>query len=116
MSRIVYVNGRYVPYAEAHVHVEDRGFQFADSIYEVCEIRDGRIIDESRHLARLRRSLKELGIDFPMPDAALRMVITETLRRNRVRNGLVYLQVSRGASTTRFHVPGRGCEHARLWS
>ncbi|MFC5068475.1 D-amino-acid transaminase [Flaviflagellibacter deserti] len=105
MSRVVYVNGRYVPYRDASVHVEDRGFQFADGVYEVCEVRNGRIIDESRHLARMRRSLKELSISFPMADAALRLVMGETLRRNRVRNGLVYLQVTRGAAKREFTFP-----------
>jgi D-alanine transaminase len=105
LSRVVYVNGRYVPYRDASVHVEDRGFQFADGVYEVCEVRNGRIIDESRHLARMRRSLKELSISFPMADAALRLVMGETLRRNRVRNGLVYLQVTRGAAKREFTFP-----------
>ena len=71
MSRIVYVNGRYVPYAQAAVHVEDRGFQFADGIYEVCEVRDGHLVDEARHMARLARSLGELQIAQPMSAAAL---------------------------------------------
>ena len=105
MSRIVYVNGRYVPYADATVHVEDRGFQFADGVYEVCEARDGRIIDEQRHLARLARSLRELDMYAPMNDACLRVVIGEVLRRNRVRNGLVYLQVTRGVARRDFLFP-----------
>lgn len=108
MSRIVYVNGRYVPYAQASVHVEDRGFQFADGVYEVCEIRDGRIVDEERHLARLNRSLRELAIAPPMNDAALRVVISEVLRRNRVRNGTVYIQVTRGAARRDFLFPAPG--------
>ena len=77
MSRIVYVNGRYVPYAEASVHVEDRGFQLADGVYEVCEVRDGRLVDEDRHLARLARSLNEIRIAQPMSDRALGLVIRE---------------------------------------
>lgn len=105
MSRIVYVNGRYLPYAEAAVHVEDRGFQFADSIYEVCEVRAGRIIDEKRHIARLNRSLSELRMSAPMNDAALRVVMTEVLRRNRVREGLIYLQVTRGQARRDFLFP-----------
>ena len=71
MTRIVYVNGRYVPYAQAAVHVEDRGFQFADAIYEVCEVRGGHLVDEARHMARLARSLGELQIAQPMQAAAL---------------------------------------------
>ncbi len=98
MSRIAYVNGRYLPLAEAGVHVEDRGFQFADSVYEVCEVRGGRLIDEPRHLARLRRSLSELGIHSPMTSAAFGVVLRETMHRNRVTNGIVYLQVTRGSA------------------
>jgi len=105
MTRVVYVNGRYLPYAEAGVHVEDRGFQFADAIYEVCEIADGRLIDETRHMDRLERSLGELRIPSPMSRAALGLVMRETIRRNRVRTGLVYLQVSRGTAPRDFPFP-----------
>ena len=97
MTRVIYVNGRYLPYSQAGVHAEDRGFQFGDAVYEVCEVKDGRLIDETRHLARLERSLGELSMRAPMPPASLSRVMRETIRRNRVRNGLVYLQVSRGA-------------------
>ncbi|GAG04007.1 unnamed protein product, partial [marine sediment metagenome] len=89
MSRIVYVNGRYLPYAQAGVHVEDRGFQFADGVYEVCEVRGGALVDEGPHLARLGRSLAELAIPEPMSMAALAHVMRETVRRNRVRDGLL---------------------------
>lgn len=105
MTRIVYVNGRYLPYAQAGVHVEDRGFQFADSVYEVCEVLDGAVIDLTRHLARLRRSLSELAIAEPMPASSLRHVLLEVVRRNRVRNGLVYLQVTRGQAPRDFLFP-----------
>lgn len=105
MSRIVYVNGRYEPYAEAGVHVEDRGNQFGDAVYEVCEINQGRIVDEPRHMARLQRSLGEVRIRLPMSMAALGRVIRETIRRNRVKNGFFYLQVSRGAAPRDFHFP-----------
>lgn len=98
MSRIAYVNGRYLPHAQAKVQVEDRGYQFSDGVYEVCEVRAGQLIDERRHLARLDRSLAELQIAVPMPPAALGVVLRETVRRNRVRNGLVYIQVSRGVA------------------
>jgi D-alanine transaminase len=98
MSRIAYVNGRYLPHREARVHVEDRGYQFADGVYEVCEVRDAKIVDERRHMARLRRSLAELRIRLPMPLAALSVILHETVRRNRVRNGIVYLQVTRGVA------------------
>lgn len=105
MSRIVYVNGRYVPYGQAAVHVEDRGFQFGDAIYEVCEVIGGRLIDEERHMARLERSLAELQIPAPMSRAALAHVMRQVIRRNRVRDGLVYLQVSRGAAPRDFYFP-----------
>jgi len=96
MSRIAYVNGRYVRLADARVHVEDRGFQFADAVYEVCGVREGRLIDEDPHMARLDRSLGELKMRRPIGDAALRHVMRETVRRNGVREGLVYVQISRG--------------------
>ncbi|AGA06435.1 D-amino-acid transaminase [Sinorhizobium meliloti] len=98
MPRIAYVNGTYVQHAEAAIHVEDRGYQFADGVYEVCEVRHGFIIDLTRHLDRLGRSLGELRIGWPMSRAALIHVIREVLRRNRVRNGLFYLQVTRGVA------------------
>jgi D-alanine transaminase len=98
MSRIAYVNGRYLPAREACVNVEDRGYQFADGVYEVCEVRNGVLVDAPRHLARLQRSLGELRIVEPMPLAALSFVMRETVRRNRVSYGLVYLQITRGVA------------------
>ena len=98
MSRIAYVNGRYLPHRDAMVHVEDRGYQFADGVYEVCEVRDASIVDERRHMTRLQRSLSELRIRMPMSLSALSVVLHETIRRNRVRNGLVYLQMTRGVA------------------
>ena len=106
MARTVYVNGRYLPYGQAGVHAEDRGFQFGDAVYEVCPVLGGRLVDESRHLARLERSLSELKIAPPMSRAALGTVMRETVRRNRVLNGMVYLQVSRGAGPRDFLFPG----------
>jgi D-alanine transaminase len=105
MSRIAYVNGRYVPHGAAMVHVEDRGYQFADGVYEVCEVRGGRLIDERRHMQRLTRSLGELRMPLPMPLNALGVVLRETVRRNRVRDGLVYLQVTRGVAPRDFVFP-----------
>jgi D-alanine transaminase len=96
MSRIAYVNGRYLPLAQACVNVEDRGYQFSDGVYEVCEVRNGRLIDERRHMARLAFSLSELRISMPISAAALSVVLHEVVRRNRVRWGIVYLQISRG--------------------
>src|SRR5512133_259140 len=98
MSRIAYVNGRYLPRDAAKVPVEDRGYQFADGVYEVCEVKGGHLVDERRHMARLDRSLGELRIRRPMSPAALGVVMRETIRRNRVRDGIVYVQVTRGAA------------------
>ncbi len=105
MARSVYVDGRYRRYAEAAIHAEDRGFQFGDAVYEVVEVRDGRLVDAPRHLDRLDRSLAALSIAAPMSRAALRHVLHETIRRNRVRDGTVYLQVSRGAAPRDFAYP-----------
>jgi D-alanine transaminase len=98
VSRIAYVNGRYLPLHAASINVEDRGYQFSDGVYEVCEVRAGRVIDARRHLARLRRSLAELRIAMPMSEAALTIVFRECIRRNRVDNGIVYLQITRGVA------------------
>ncbi len=98
MSRIAYVNGRYLPARDACVNVEDRGYQFADGVYEVCEVRGGRLVDAPRHLARLQRSLGELRIAQPMPLSSLEFILHETVRRNRVTYGLVYLQITRGVA------------------
>jgi D-alanine transaminase len=108
MSRIAYVNGRYLPLAEATVHVEDRGYQFADGVYEVCEVRGGRLVDEPLHMRRLQRSLGELKIAMPMSLAALRVVLLETVRRNRVRDGIVYVQVNRGVARRDHAFPPAG--------
>ena len=105
MSRIAYVNGRYRPWRDALVHIEDRGYQFADGVYEVCEVRGGRLVDERRHMARLARSLNELRIARPMSAAALSVVLHETVRRNRVRDGVVYVQITRGVARRDFPFP-----------
>jgi len=98
MGRVAYVNGRFVRHADAAVHIEDRGYQFADGVYEVWAVFDGRLADSAGHFARLERSLVELRIAVPMTEAALNIVLRETLRRNRIRDGLVYLQVNRGVA------------------
>lgn len=98
MSRWAYVNGRYVPHRSAVVHVEDRGYQFADGVYEVVAVVDGRLVDENPHLDRLDRSLAELRIASPMARGPLKVVMREVLRRNRIRTGIVYLQVTRGVA------------------
>ena len=103
MPRIAYVNGRYIRHANAAVHIEDRGYQFADGVYEVCEVARGFIMDMTRHLDRLNRSLGELEITWPMSRKALQGIMGEVVRRNRVVNGMVYLQVTRGVAS-RDHV------------
>ncbi|HEX5510045.1 MAG TPA: D-amino-acid transaminase [Pseudolabrys sp.] len=105
MSRIAYVDGRYLPHARAKVSIEDRGYQFADGVYEVCEVKDGKLVDERRHLARLERSLRELRIAQPMSWAALGVVMRETVRRNRVIDGIVYVQITRGTAPREFQFP-----------
>ena len=108
MSRVAYVNGRYLPHGGAMVHIEDRGYQFSDGVYEVCEVRGGRLVDERRHVARLVRSLTELRIRLPMSIAALGVVLHETIQRNRVRDGIVYLQVTRGVARRDHAFPASG--------
>ena len=98
MSRVAYVNGVYRQHGQAVVHVEDRGFQFAAGVYEVWSVADGRLADFDGHMTRLFRSLGELRIDPPMSREALTQVLRETVRRNRVRDGIVYLQVTRGTA------------------
>ena len=107
MSRIAYVNGRYLPFHDAKVHVEDRGYQFADGVYEVCEVRSGRLIDERRHLERLKRSLGELQIRMPVSTRALGVVLQEVVARNRIGYGIVYLQITRGVARRDHAFPSR---------
>ena len=98
MPRYAYVNGRYLRHDQAAVHVEDRGYQFADGVYEVVTIHGGRLVDEEPHLDRLDRSLGELRIRWPMSRRALMLVMRELIGRNRVRDGIVYLQITRGVA------------------
>jgi D-alanine transaminase len=105
MARLAYVNGRFVPHADAVVHIEDRGFQLADGVYEVVTILDGGFVDEAGHLARLAYSLGELRIAAPMSERALKLVMRSLIRRNRIRNGLLYLQVTRGVAPRDFKFP-----------
>ncbi len=107
MSRIAYVNGAYVPQREASVNVEDRGYQFADGIYEVVHLYRGRFVDEDLHLDRLERSLREVRIAMPMSRAALVHVLHEVARRNRVSEGLLYMQVTRGVARRDHAFPKR---------
>ncbi|WP_366656318.1 D-amino-acid transaminase [Fodinicurvata sp. EGI_FJ10296] len=105
MPRFAYVNGRYVPHGDAAVHIEDRGFQFADGVYEVVSIHRGRLVDEAGHLDRLERSLNELRLQAPMTRRALALVMRELIRRNRLHNGLIYLQITRGVAPRDFKFP-----------
>ncbi len=98
MSRIAFVNGRYLAQRQAQVNIEDRGYQFGDGIYEVIHVHEGRFVDADLHLARFERSLGEIALPAPMQRQALLAVLGEVLRRNRVREGLVYMQVTRGVA------------------
>jgi D-alanine transaminase len=105
VSRVAYVNGRYRAFAQARVHVEDRGFQFGDGVYEVCEVIGGRLVDARRHLDRLERSLKELSMAWPVTRPALGVILHEVVARNLVDDGLVYLQITRGVARRDFPFP-----------
>jgi D-alanine transaminase len=107
MGRTAYVNGRFVPHGEAVVHIEDRGYQLGDAVYEVWAVFGGRLADAEGHFARLERSLSELAIPMPMSRAALTLVLKEAIRRNRVSEGLVYLQVSRGVAPRQHAFPAQ---------
>ncbi len=98
MSRIAYVNGSYVPFQDAGVHIEDRGYQFADGVYEVIYFENGRLIDAEGHLNRLDRSLGLVRIAQPMSRAALLVVIRRMICLNRLPSGILYIQVTRGVS------------------
>jgi D-alanine transaminase len=105
MSRIAYVNGRYVPMAHASVNIEDRGYQFADGVYEVVLVDNGGMVDEALHLDRLERSLREIRIAMPVNRSALQKILRQVAKRNRVRNGLIYMQVSRGVARREHFFP-----------
>lgn len=107
MPRYAYVNGAYLPHKEAAVHIEDRGFQFADGVYEVIACIHGHLADERGHMDRLKRSLSELGMDMPMQETALKLIMHELLRRNRIQDALVYIQVTRGAAKRDFPFPDK---------
>lgn len=109
MGAIAYVDGRYMPHGRARVHVEDRGYQFSDSVYEVIAVHNGRLVDETGHLERLGRSLAALRIDWPVRPRALRLKLKEMVRRNKIAaRGVVYLQISRGVAP-RNHVFPPAC-------
>jgi len=106
MGRLAYVNGRYLPHAHATVHIEDRGYQFADGVYEVVPVVDGVLIDEDQHLDRLGYSLAELRIDWPVRRAALKIILRELLVKNGLRRGIIYFQVTRGVAPRDHKFPG----------
>jgi len=112
MGRIAYVNGRFVPHGEAVVHIEDRGYQLADAVYEVWAVFGGKLGDAEGHFARLQRSLSELSIPMPMSRAALTLVLKEAIRRNRIAEGLIYLQVSRGVAPRQHAFPAEALRPA----
>lgn len=106
MSRIVYLNGAWLEETEAKVSVFDRGFLFADAIYEVTAVIGGKLIEYAGHAARLKRSLSALGIPQPVSDEALLALHREIVARNGLADGLIYLQVSRGAQDRDFVFSG----------
>ena len=105
MSRTVYVNGDFVAEEEARISVFDRGFLFADAVYEVTSVLDGRLVDFAGHLRRLHRSLGELEMAAPVDDAALEGIHRELVARNGLDEGMIYLQVTRGAADRDFVYP-----------
>ncbi len=106
MSRIAYVNGQYLPQADASVNVEDRGYQFADGVYEVVAAVGGKFIDLDRHFSRLERSLSELRMNPPCSRRVLDLIAREVLRRNNVRDGILYIQITRGVAPRSHAFPG----------
>jgi D-alanine transaminase len=105
MARYAYVNGRFVPHTDAVVHVEDRGYQFADGVYEVVTIIGGKLVDEQGHLDRLTRSLNELRIGWPLTPRVLKLLMRRLIERNRVVQGTIYLQITRGVAPRDFKFP-----------
>jgi len=114
MSRIAYVNGQFLPHGDAGVHIEDRGYQFADGIYEACLVINGRFWDLEGHLKRMARSLRELGMDAPMGAGALNVVMGELLRRNRLKTALIYIQATRGVAPRNHPFPSPSVEPALI--
>lgn len=107
MGRVAYVNGRYVPHDHAQVHIEDRGYQFADGVYEVVPVVDGVLIDEEPHLDRLGYSLGELRIAWPVRRQVLRLILREMMARNGLDRGIIYFQVTRGVAPRDHKFPAK---------
>lgn len=112
MPRYCYVNGRFLPHRDGAVHIEDRGYQFADGVYEVVTIANGKMVDEDPHLDRLERSLSELRMPMPMARAAMKLKLRELVQRNRLSEGLVYMQVTRGVSPRNHAFPTKPVQPA----
>jgi D-alanine transaminase len=105
MSRVAYVNREYTEYKKSYIHIEDRGYQFADGVYEVFAIIDSKIVDYDGHIKRLYRSLNELSISSPIQKKSYKFHINEIIKRNIIKDGLVYLQVTRGVASRDFKFP-----------
>ena len=105
MSRVAYVNREYTEYKKSYIHIEDRGYQFADGVYEVFAIIDSKIVDYDGHIKRLYRSLNELSISSPIQKKSYKYHIKEIIKRNIIKDGLVYLQVTRGVASRDFKFP-----------
>jgi D-alanine transaminase len=105
MTRIVYLNGEFVPFEQAKIPIMDRGFLFGDGIYEVTAVFDGKLLDNIPHLARLERSLKEIAIANPLSDADWTRLQTELVRRNNLADGVIYIEVTRGVYERDFVCP-----------
>ncbi len=105
MSRIVYVNGEYLPEAEGKVSIFDRGFLFADGVYEVTAVVNGKLVDYDPHMQRLERSLSELRIGWPCSKCEMKAMHVEMVRRNSLTEGIIYMQVTRGAADRMFNFP-----------
>jgi D-alanine transaminase len=105
MSRIVYVNGEFLPEKDGKISIFDRGFLFADGVYEVTPLVNGRLIDYDAHIERLDRSLNELKMAWPCPPAELRKVHEELVTRNGLKEGIIYMQVTRGSADRQFNFP-----------
>ena len=98
MSRVAYVNGRYLAHHQAAVHIEDRGYQFGDGVYEVVMVLNGQFVDYDGHIKRLYNSLKSIQIDIPISESALRVVMGRMIRLNHLQHGSIYLQITRGVA------------------
>ncbi|PWL17168.1 D-amino acid aminotransferase [Falsochrobactrum shanghaiense] len=107
-NRVTYVNGEYIAARDARISIFDRGFLFGDGIYEVTAVLDGKLIDSAAHMARLRRSTGEIGITLPWSEEEIVAIERELIRRNKLTEGLVYLQVTRGDGRDRDFVPYKG--------